>query len=108
MRRVASGRASREYLAAAAAAAAAAILCCPRVCVPNPSLPSLIGHSSGAHISLQSRLRSPTPFVTHLACLSGVYDLAAHSEYEKARGLDELSTLKGAGGYTREKMEECR
>jgi acetyl esterase/lipase len=65
---------------------------------------TLIGHSSGAHISLISRFSHPTDFVTHAICLSGVYDLAEHSDYEALRGLEELSTLKSAGGYTRDSM----
>jgi hypothetical protein len=65
---------------------------------------TLAGHSSGANISLVSLLRSPSPFVTKLALLSGVHDLAVHSDYEAMRGLEELSPLKSAAGFSRDAM----
>ena len=77
------------------------------------------GHSSGAHISLfmlvervktilqsqvkgQSSLmdRVPIPFDSFIG-LSGPYSISHHFDFEAGRGVEELSPMKPACGYTR-------
>jgi acetyl esterase/lipase len=90
----------------------------PDLCtVPPRGNPShygtcLLGHSSGAHISLlmlvdRARRKIQTgaiePFQFHsYVGLSGPYDISHHFDYEAARGVEELSPMKPACGYSRE------
>ena len=81
-----------------------------------------MGHSSGAHISLLmavqrvERYLDKMDIVHHQSFevsqrdtlhfdkyvgLSGVYDISHHFDYEAGRGVEELSPMKPACGYTR-------
>lgn len=83
---------------------------------------TLMGHSSGAHISLLmavqrvERYLDKMDIVHHQSFevsqrdtlhfdkyvgLSGVYDISHHFDYEAGRGVEELSPMKPACGYTR-------
>ena len=68
----------------------------------------LAGHSSGAHIALFATLLDSSsarqPFVDVFVGLSGVYDVEAHYDYEARRGLEQLSPMQVANGWTRENM----
>lgn len=82
---------------------------------------TIIGHSSGAHISLLMLVQriakfSDNPFMSsendmhHLHFdkfigLSGVYSISHHFDYEAGRGVEELSPMKPACGYTRESFD---
>jgi acetyl esterase/lipase len=73
----------------------------------DPNRIYLMGHSSGAHILSLYFLRQLKPANGELKVpirgaigLSGVYDIAAHYEFESARGVMEVSPLKAANGYT--------
>jgi acetyl esterase/lipase len=75
----------------------------------------LMGHSSGAHIALlmlveraRRKLRhtggastDPLEFHSYIG-LSGPYDISHHFDYEAARGVEELSPMKPACGYSRD------
>lgn len=73
---------------------------------------TLIAHSSGAHIALihiiqeakkaLANNRKP-PYHTFVG-LSGPYDLVHHFDFEAARGVEELSPLKAAGGLSLEAL----
>jgi hypothetical protein len=90
----------------AAAAHAAACVCAGQrppgsdaACKPGTSSSSS-SSSSRSHGPLQlSDPRMPLQFVA----ITGVYDIAAHYEYERQRGVHELSTMKramgGKGGF---------
>ena len=83
---------------------------------PRPSSPrvTLVGHSAGAHLAALAALawsaadgsddkknRSPHPPSSSPAAvvsLAGVFDLAAHYEYERGRGVHYLSTMARAAG----------
>ena len=71
----------------------------------------LVAHSSGAHISalhLLSRMKAVTEAgdgqqglgLHSFIGLSGVYDINAHYEHEKKRGVHEISALKPANGFS--------
>lgn len=62
----------------------------------------LTGHSSGSHITLLTILRHnlKTTFIG----LAGVYNMHQHFVYESKRGLEVLSGLQAAGGYTEENI----
>jgi acetyl esterase/lipase len=71
----------------------------------------VVGHSSGAHIALMmimeraQRMRNghvpiPMPCSTFIG-ISGPYDISHHFDFEAARGVEELSPMKPACGYTR-------
>lgn len=73
---------------------------------------TIIGHSSGAHIGLIHVIQeakksmedlSQPPYHTFVG-LSGPYDLAHHYDFEAARGVEELSPLKAAGGLSLEAL----
>ena len=83
----------------------------------------LMGHSSGAHISLlfliqliEQNLRrrmhnQPEPnncinFDSYIG-LSGVYNIQHHFDYEAGRGVEEISPLKPACGYSRSAFDTC-
>lgn len=62
---------------------------------------TLIGHSSGAHISLLGLLNSTNPMdvdIDRWIGISGVYDLASHYRFEAGRGVERISPLAPAGG----------
>ncbi|OEU10378.1 alpha/beta-hydrolase [Fragilariopsis cylindrus CCMP1102] len=75
------------------------------------SIEALIGHSSGAHITLQHILdelnkqqttdndhdhdHDPISIKRYVG-LSGVYDIPLHYQFEKGRGLDQISPLRVA------------
>jgi acetyl esterase/lipase len=72
----------------------------------------LMGHSSGAHIALlmlvdraRRKLHTgstePLEFHSYIG-LSGPYDISHHFDYEAARGVEELSPMKPACGYSRD------
>jgi acetyl esterase/lipase len=76
---------------------------------PNTQF-SLMGHSSGAHIGLvhavqqakkllQNKSSGPPPYHTFIG-ISGCYDIHHHYDYEAARGVEELSPMKAANGYS--------
>lgn len=100
----------------------------PRLCGPTRIPRSigliLMGHSSGAHVALLFMIefikrsimtrehsgkgtndadKSLKP-VDQFVGLSGPYDISHHFDYEAARGVEELSPLKPANGYTREQF----
>jgi acetyl esterase/lipase len=71
----------------------------------------LMGHSSGAHIALlmlvdrarrklQTGAIDPLEFDSYVG-LSGPYNISHHFDYEAARGVEELSPMKPACGYSR-------
>ena len=86
---------------------------------------SLMGHSSGAHISLlllvqliekrikiqiMSETKIPKNYKNDLLFdsyvgLSGVYNIQHHFDYEAGRGLEEISPMKPACGYSREAFD---
>jgi acetyl esterase/lipase len=92
---------------------------------PNYSNPSnnddwiglvLMGHSSGAHISLlwlvqqvekalSTTLSQSIIQFDHFVGLSGVYNISHHFDYEAGRGVEELSPLKPANGGTRDHFQ---
>lgn len=83
---------------------------------------SLIGHSSGAHIAMMmlvgridkymedqvhGKQRAPEDtlcFDTFIG-MSGVYSISHHFDYEAGRGVEELSPMKAACGYTRKSFD---
>mmetsp|Transcript_14134 Transcript_14134/g.26511 ORF Transcript_14134/g.26511 Transcript_14134/m.26511 type:complete len:474 (-) Transcript_14134:1587-3008(-) len=85
---------------------------------------TIIGHSSGAHISLlmlvqriekavsgdmsgdtaESSSSSYLQFDQYIG-LSGVYSISHHFDYEAGRGVEELSPMKPACGFTRESFD---
>ena len=87
---------------------------------------TLMGHSSGAHIAMLMAVQRVERFLDRmmndkniaetdtdtdtdtdtiqfdkLVGLSGVYDISHHFDYEAGRGVEELSPMKPACGYTR-------
>lgn len=89
----------------------------------------VMGHSSGAHIAFlmiveniklllhikQSRLETegrkqkkhdtnPAMLADSFVGISGIYDISHHFDYEAARGVEELSPMKAACGYSREQF----
>lgn len=71
---------------------------------------SLMGHSSGAHIALvhatqhakkllSSKSSGAPPYHTFVG-ISGCYDIHHHYDFEAARGVEELSPMKAANGYS--------
>lgn len=67
-----------------------------------PSLhTTVIGHSSGAHISLLGALQEKLN-VDGLICLAGVYDVVNHYVFETGRGLERISPLQPANGHAEE------
>ncbi len=64
----------------------------------------VIGHSSGAHISMlwmveeaqKQTLKVP---IEALVGVSGVYNIGHHFDFEAGRGVEEISPLKPANGY---------
>lgn len=78
------------------------------------TIKALIGHSSGAHIGLLHVLESAKKSVQHqlkttpikqFYAMSGVYCISSHFEFEKGRGVDQISALRVACGPD-EKFEE--
>lgn len=60
----------------------------------------LMGHSSGAHISLIAALRQqlPSDTIAGIICMSGVYNVEEHFEFEASRGVDQISPMAPACG----------
>jgi acetyl esterase/lipase len=58
---------------------------------------TLVGHSSGAHISMLGLLSGKLT-VDRFVGLSGVYDIAAHYCFERGRGVERISPLAPACG----------
>lgn len=76
---------------------------------------SLIGHSSGGHIcmlminqrlvnSITNKNSSNVTRFDKVICLSGIFSIADHYQYESGRGVEELSPMKPACGVTLENM----
>jgi acetyl esterase/lipase len=75
----------------------------------------VMGHSSGAHIALlwlvqrtkrrmqqqRQQQRERNQNITTFVGISGPYNIDHHFDYEAARGVEEISPLKPANGYTR-------
>jgi len=75
---------------------------------------SLMGHSSGAHIAMlklvqrierwttnvETKNNGPTLHFDTMVGLSGVYSIKEHFDLESGRGLEELSPMKPACGFT--------
>jgi acetyl esterase/lipase len=87
----------------------------------------VMGHSSGAHIAMQmlvNRLlrqqRPPTTIhkkntttsskhimrIDSFIGMSAPYEIASHYEFERLRGLEELSPMKAACGYDRKRLSD--
>jgi acetyl esterase/lipase len=80
---------------------------------------TLMGHSSGAHIAMimaveriercvinnQDYYDADTLYFNNLIGLSGVYNISHHFDYEACRGVEELSPMKPACGFTRESFD---
>uniref|UniRef100_A0A0G4HAQ4 BD-FAE-like domain-containing protein n=1 Tax=Chromera velia CCMP2878 TaxID=1169474 RepID=A0A0G4HAQ4_9ALVE len=58
---------------------------------------SLVGHSSGAHISALAVLEG-LPEIERCVWLSGVFDIANHYQFESGRGVERISPLAPACG----------
>jgi acetyl esterase/lipase len=70
----------------------------------------LVGHSSGANICalcLIHHYKDLQQYVRKFIGISGVYDISAHFEWEKSRGVHEVSPMKAAAGNSREKFKAC-
>lgn len=65
----------------------------------------VLGHSSGAHVTCMAALRRAQarapPLCASLVGVAGVYDIARHLEYERGRGVHEVSPMKPASGGPR-------
>lgn len=77
----------------------------------------VMGHSSGAHISLltlvdRARKRIQTSTFTNslqfdsFVALSGPFNISHHFDYEAARGVEEFSPMKPVNGYSRQAFDE--
>ena len=66
----------------------------------------LMGHSSGAHISMLAALKGRLPTVDAFISASGVYDLENHIEHERRMGWDEISPMSGANGFSLESLRK--
>jgi len=62
---------------------------------------TILGHSSGAHISLLGALKQELK-VDALICVAGVYDVVKHFDFESGRGVEAISPLKPANGHVEE------
>jgi acetyl esterase/lipase len=72
-----------------------------------PSIPTtLVGHSSGAHIAVLGVLREKLPKVDHVISIAGVYDIPSHYEFETGRGVEQISALQPACGFSREEWQK--
>ena len=78
-----------------------------------------MGHSSGAHISMQmlvNRLQrklcqrdatsEEVMAIDSFIGMSAPYEIASHYEFETLRGLEELSPMKAACGYNKETLSD--
>jgi acetyl esterase/lipase len=54
---------------------------------------TLIGHSSGAHISMLGMLQSKLQGIERFIGISGVYDIPRHYQFESKRGVERISPL---------------
>lgn len=68
---------------------------------------SVDGMSEGIHRQrYRQRHRHRQPFVDAFVGISGPYNIDHHFDYEAARGVEEISPLKAANGYTREAFQQ--
>lgn len=67
---------------------------------------SLVGHSSGSHISILTLLTTEVP-VDRFVALSGVYDIPSHYKFESRRGIERVSPLAPACGYNLKAWKQC-
>ena len=67
---------------------------------------TVIGHSSGSHVGMLAAIQvaqsqnTTQPLCERFISLGAVYDVPNHVQWERARGLDELSPLNPAAGGT--------
>jgi len=66
----------------------------------------LMGHSSGAHVSMLAALAGRLPAVDALVAASGVYDLEKQLEQEQKMGVSEISPMRAANGFTENSLHE--
>ena len=66
----------------------------------------LFGHSSGAHVSMLAAMRGRLPAVNALIAGSGVYDVERQLLQEKRMGVDEISPMSAANGFTKENFRK--
>eukprot|EP00210_Caulerpa_lentillifera_P003857 g3684.t1 len=67
----------------------------------NSQKVTLVGHSSGAHcvmMAMLNRCKQSKKMPDQVICISGVYDIAQHYQFEKDRGVHEISMMKRAMG----------
>jgi acetyl esterase/lipase len=64
----------------------------------------LMAHSSGAHVALTAAVNGRMNQIDAIIGMSGVYDLEAHYEYERSRGLDQISPMAAANGFSTENL----
>ncbi|GBG32708.1 Kynurenine formamidase [Hondaea fermentalgiana] len=75
---------------------------------PGASSTRVMGHSSGAHISMLAAIQAAQQgeqLCDGLLLLSGPFDIETHYDFERGRGVHELSFMKPANGTT---LEEFR
>lgn len=60
---------------------------------------TIVGHSSGAHVATLAALKRGH-LCDYLVGVSPVFDIPHHFDWETSRGVEELSALKPACGYT--------
>ncbi|KAG8467170.1 hypothetical protein KFE25_000486 [Diacronema lutheri] len=62
----------------------------------------VLGHSSGAHVASMAVMRRArarlAPLCSSLTGVAGVYDIARHLDFERGRGVHEVSPMKPAAG----------
>lgn len=77
---------------------------------------SLIGHSSGVHIGLLAVAQRAERWALndiddkhlkfdYVIGLSGVYTISEHFDFEVSRGVEEISSMKAAAGFTVESFD---
>mmetsp|Transcript_9029 Transcript_9029/g.20380 ORF Transcript_9029/g.20380 Transcript_9029/m.20380 type:complete len:420 (-) Transcript_9029:106-1365(-) len=66
----------------------------------------LMGHSSGAHISMMAALQGRLPAVDAFISASGVYDIEEQFEREKQWCVQEISPMSAANGFTAENLQK--
>jgi len=66
----------------------------------------LMGHSSGAHVSMLAAMRGRLPSVDALIAASGIYDVERQQQQEKRIGVSEVSPMSAANGFTKESFRK--
>jgi len=65
---------------------------------------TVISHSSGSHLLalafLENRLESMRDIIDQFVALAGVYDIPSHYQFERSRGVERVSPMAAACGYT--------